>query len=118
MYAVCARMSQPLEQIGSFGTHRSMVLSAYCGAIDGRGPGDSVSANALCGAPKSAAAATWSAICGGAAVVDRSITPAPWEYPPNTSRVVGQLAVIAWMWALASRARGGAGVEIAAGRVV
>ena len=27
-YATCARMSQPLEQIGSFGTHRSMVLGA------------------------------------------------------------------------------------------
>src|SRR6185369_13831006 len=94
-YAVCARMSQPSEQIGSFGTHRSMVLSAYCGAIVGSGPGESVSANTLRGAPKSAAAATWSAIWEGAAVVDRSITAAPWEYPPSTNRVLGQFAAVA-----------------------
>jgi hypothetical protein len=39
--------------------------------------------------------------------VDRSITPAPWEYPPSTMRVFGQFATIDWIWALASFAPAG-----------
>jgi len=44
---------------------------------------------------------------GGIAVVDRSITPAPWEYPPSTMRVFGQFAAMDWIWVLASFAPAG-----------
>jgi hypothetical protein len=40
--------------------------------------------------------------------VDRSITAAPWEYPPSTIRVFGQFAAIHWIWLLASLAPAGA----------
>lgn len=32
------------------------------------------------------------------------MTAAPWENPPSTILVLGQLAAIDWMWALASLA--------------
>src|SRR5690349_13307792 len=108
MYAACAPQSHPpSEQIGSLGTHKSMVFAAYSGPTCGCGPGESESAKLLEGPPKSAAATTWSATGAGSAVVTRSITPAPWEYPPNTIRVPGQLAASDWMCALASSAPAG-----------
>ena len=58
------------------------------------------------GLPKTATAATWSAISGGIgegvkpktgmSTVIRSITPAPWELPPSTILVLRQFAAMCW----------------------
>src|ERR1700694_2919906 len=43
-------------------------------------------------------------MAGNGTAVMTSITAAPWEYPPSTILVSGQLATVPWMWALASLA--------------
>ncbi len=66
------------------------------------------------GLPNTAIAATCSGTLGGSGLskpmpgtgtaLMTSITPAPCEYPPSTSRVLGQLLTMYWMWPLASLA--------------
>ncbi len=111
---VCTERSLPLEQIGSSSTHKSMVLSAYsgptaiCGSLIAR-------INRVFGFPIKATAATRSATSGGIGfgtpsgapsgmtfAVTKPITAAPWEYPPSTSLVSGQLAAMDRTRALAS----------------
>lgn len=58
----------------------------------------------LDGSPKRATAATWSAAEAGSALVARSITVEPCEYPPSTIREFGQLDTVSWMWVAASSA--------------
>ena len=43
-------------------------------------------------------------MAGNGTAAMMSMTAAPWEYPPSTSLVFGQLAIMYWMWALASLA--------------
>src|SRR4051812_9720179 len=73
--------------------------------------------NAADGSPNSVTAATWSATSGGngsganeggmpggtSAAVTNPATTAPWEYPPRTTLVLGQVAAVACTRAPASR---------------
>jgi hypothetical protein len=108
LYCVCALKSlPPLEQIMSSGMHKSMVLSAYSGPT---ATGGSLIAriNRVDGFPNRATAATWFATSGGIGegtseattpsgmtfAVVKPITAAPWENPPSTMLVLGQLAAM------------------------
>src|SRR6201993_4123108 len=106
--------SVPAEQIGSAGTHRSMVLASYSGpTLTGGAPITRI--NMSLGFPNRATAATWLATSGGIGLgtpsgapsgmtlsVTKPITAAPWEYPPSTIWVLGQVAASDRTWALAS----------------
>src|ERR1700758_353657 len=102
--------SLPVPQIESPGAHNSRVLGLYRGPM-------AIGGAPYCpshwseGVPKSVTAATWFAISGDigfgtaaagtpggtAAEVTKPATAAPWEYPPSTSRVLGQFAAMDWM---------------------
>jgi hypothetical protein len=102
-----ALKSVPLEQIGSSGTHISMVLVAYSGPT-ATGGSLITRMNRSLGFPNRATAATWFATSGGigfgtseavtpsgtAFAVTKPITAAPWEYPPSTIAVWGQFAAV------------------------
>jgi hypothetical protein len=104
---MCALKSVPLEQIGSSGTHISMVLVAYSGPT-ATGGSLITRMNRSLGFPNRATAATWFATSGGigfgtseavtpsgtAFAVTKPITAAPWEYPPSTIAVWGQFAAV------------------------
>jgi hypothetical protein len=106
-YSMCLLKSVPPEQIGSSGTHKSMVLPAYSGPTV-TGGWLMTRMNRSLGFPNRATAATWSATSGGiglgtseavtpsgtAFAVTKPITAAPWEYPPSTIAVRGQLATV------------------------
>src|ERR1700722_7891980 len=102
-------------QIVSPGAHKSMVLGAYNGPMTIVGAPAS-RRNSSDGLPNRATAATWPATSGGigwgtrpagmpsgiAAEVTKPAKAAPWENPPSTILVLGQLAAGASMWFTAS----------------
>src|SRR5215207_9059623 len=107
-YRICAARSLPLEQTGSSGAHKSMVLAAYHGPTVTCGRSIAFM-NRMFGFPSSATAATWFATSGGigagtvepttpsgmASAVTKPITAAPWENPPSTNFVLGQFTDMA-----------------------
>jgi hypothetical protein len=105
-YCVCALKSIPLEQTRSSGTHRSMVLAEYSGPTT-TGGWLIARMNRSLGLPNNATAATWLATSDGIGfgtpsgapsgmtfAVTKPITAAPWENPPSTIWVLGQLATV------------------------
>ena len=113
-YCVCALKSRPLEHTKSSGTHRSMVLAAYAGPTSTCG-WLITRMNRAFGFPNRATAATWLATSAGIGLgtpsgapsgmtfdVTKPATAAPWENPPSTILVLGQLAAIDSTCVLAS----------------
>src|SRR5690349_4323659 len=101
-------MSSPPEHTGSPKLHRSIERVPYTGlTVSGR-------PTLVVGLPNTARAAMCSGTLGGSGALNptagngtaasTSTIDAPWEYPPSTSLVAGQLVTIHWMWPLASLA--------------